>query len=310
MGLLCTIPQQNSKERETMANAKRRKRRKWPWVLMVLALLGAAGYWLLSAGNEAAQAMLTEETVQSRDLITYYSFSGNLTPVSDETQTAKESLKVKEVYVAKGDTVAKGDLLLRGTDGTRVYAAHSGTIEKLYAEKDDSLQPGSQIARIVDYATLEVTVDVDEYDIGAVTIGKEGTVYLNALERSIPGVVSEVAREATMEGGVSYYEAKLQVDAGSDVRSGMSVEVTILNQQALGVPSLSLDALSYDEYNRPYVYLRDAEGQLKATPVETGISDGKNIQILSGVAEGGKVYYQSFDMMRFFQMQREMMGAK
>ena len=155
-------------------------------------------------------------------------------------------------------------------------------------EKDDSVQPGSQIARIVDYGTLEVTVDVDEYDIGAVTIGKEGTVYLNALERSIPGVVSEVAREATMEGGVSYYEAKLQVDAGSEVRSGMSVEVTILNQQALSAPSLSLDSLSYDEYNRPYVYLRDSEGQLKATPVETGISDGKNIQILSGVSEGDK----------------------
>ena len=293
-----------------MSNAKRRKRRKWPWLLAALAVLAVGGYAFLNAGNEAAQALLTEETVQCRDLVTYYSFSGNLTPVSDETQAAKESLKVKEVYVSEGDTVTKGDLLLRAADGTRVYAAHSGTIEKLYAEKDDSLQPGSQIARIVDYGTLEVTVDVDEYDIGAVTIGKEGTVYLNALERSIPGVVSEVAREATMEGGVSYYEAKLQVDAGSEVRSGMSVEVTILNQQALSAPSLSLDSLSYDEYNRPYVYLRDSEGQLKATPVETGISDGKNIQILSGVSEGDTVYYQNFDMMRFFQMQQEMMRGK
>ena len=152
-------------------------------------------------------------------------------------------------------------------------------------------------------------MDVDEYDIGAVEIGKEGTVYINALERSIPGVVSEVSREATTEGGVSYYEAKLQVDAGSDVRSGMSVEVTILNQQALAAPSLSLDALSYDEYNRPFVYCRDAEGQMQAVAVETGISDGKNIQILSGLSEGDSVFYQSFDMMRFFKMQQEMMGA-
>lgn len=295
-----------------MANRPTRKKRhrKWPWLVLVLLVLGVGVYSFLNAGSEAAQALFTEETVQKRDIVTYYSFSGNLTPVTDETQTAKESLKVKEVYAAEGETVQEGDLLLRGTDGTRVYAAYSGTVEKLYVEKDDPIQPGSQIARIVDYGTLEVTVDVDEYDIGAVEIGKEGTVYLNALERTIPGVVSEVSREATTEGGVSYYQAKLQVDAGSDVRSGMSVEVTILNQQALDTPSLSLDALSYDEYNRPYVYQKDAEGLMKAVPVETGISDGKNIQILSGVEDGGLVYYQGFDMARFFAMQREMMGAR
>ena len=295
-----------------MANMppKRKKHKKWIWLVLVLAVLGVAGCSFFNAGTEAAQALFTEEAVQNRDIVTYYSFSGNLTPVTDETQTAKESLKVKEVYAAEGDPVSAGDLLLRGTDGTRIYAAYSGTIETLYAEKDDTLQPGSQIARIVDYDTLEVTVDVDEYDIGAVEIGKEGTVYLNALERAIPGTVSEVSREATSTGGVSYYEAKLQVDAGTDVRSGMSVEVTILNQQALAAPSLNLDALSYDEYNRPYVYQKDAEGLMKAVPVETGISDGKNIQILSGLSEGDLVYYQGFDMARFFEMQREMMGAR
>ena len=294
-----------------MANpsARKKKHRKWPWLVVILAVLGVAGYSFLSAGTEAAQSLFTEEAVQKRDIVTYYSFSGNLTPVTDEMQTAKESVKVKEVYVSEGDRVEAGQALLRGTDGTRVYAAHTGTIETLYAEKDDTLQPGSQIARIVDYDTLEVSVDVDEYDIGAVEIGKEGTVYLNALDRSIPGVVSQVSREATREGGVSYYEAKLQVDAGSDVRSGMSVEVTILHQEALAVPSLSLDALSYDEYNRPYVYQKDVDGQLKAVSVETGITDGKNIQILSGLGEGDRVYYQSFDMTRFFEMQRQMMGA-
>jgi len=295
-----------------MANMppKKKRRKKWIWLLLVLAIIGYGVYSFLSAGEQAAQALFTEETVQSRDIVTYYSFSGNLTPVTDETQTAKESLKVKEVYVAEGEAVVKGDVLLRGTDGTRVYAAYTGTVETLFAEKDDTLQPGSQIARIVDYDTLEVSVDVDEYDIGAMNIGKEGIVYLNALERSIPGVVSEVSREATREGGVSYYEAKLQVDAGSDVRSGMSVEVTILNQQALAAPSLSLDALSYDEYNRPYVLQKDAEGQMTAVSVETGISDGKNIQILSGLSEGDVIYYQGFDLARFFQMQREMMGAR
>lgn len=287
---------------------RRKKRRKWPWILLVLALLLIAGL-TLSARRTAAQS-LTEEIAQRRDIVTYYSFSGSLIPVTDEVQTAKDTLKVKELYVKEGDRVAEGDALLRGSDGTRVYAACSGTIEELYAQLDDTLQPGSQIARIVDYDALEVSVDVDEYDIDAIQEGKEGDVYLNALDVSVPGTVTEIARSATTEGGVSYYPVKLEVEAAQNVRSGMSVEVNILNQQALGAVSLSLDALSYDEYNRPFVYLKDAEGKLVAQYVETGVSDGQYIEILSGVSEGDAVYYQTNDLARFFAMQQRMMGVE
>ena len=171
-------------------------------------------------------------------------------------------------------------------------------------------QPGSQIARIVDYDALEVSVDVDEYDIDAIEEGKEGEVYLNALDTTVPGTVTEIARNATTEAGVSYYPVKLEVEAAQNVRSGMSVEVSILNQQALGAVSLSLDALSYDEYNRPFVYLKDAEGKLVAEYVETGVSDGQYIEIVSGVSEGEAVYYQSNDLARFFAMQQRMMGVE
>lgn len=101
------------------------------------------------------------------------------------------------------------------------------------------------------------------------------------------------------------------MEAAQNVRSGMSVEVGILNQQALGAVSLSLDALSYDEYNRsPSVYLKDAEGKLVAEYVETGVSDGQYIEIVSGVSEGEAVYYQSNDLARFFAMQQRMMGVE
>lgn len=291
-----------------MTPSKKKKFRKWIW-LILLVLLAAAAAFFWNAGQQTASALLSEETAALRDITTYYSFSGSLTPVSDEIQTAKETLKVRQLYVSEGDVVKTGDLLLRASDGTRVYAAYTGTVEELYPTVDDTLQPGAQIARIVDYASLEVSVDVDEYDIRAVTLGKEGTVYLNALERSVPGVVTDVARNATSDGGVSYYEVKLRLDAGQDVRSGMSVEVTILNQQVENTVSVSLDALMYDEYNRPYVYQKDAEGSLIAVQVETGVSDGRNIQIVYGLREGDRIYYHSNDLMRFFRMSGQMMGG-
>ncbi|MBE5801032.1 MAG: HlyD family efflux transporter periplasmic adaptor subunit [Clostridiales bacterium] len=287
---------------------KKKKHKIWPW--LVLLLLIAAAVWLYASTAQVAQQSLTEEVAARRDIVTYYSFEGNLTPQVDEIQTAKESLKVKELYVAEGDRVEEGQALLRGTDGSRIYAAYTGTVDTLYVELDDTLQPGSQLARIVDYQNLEVSVDVDEYDIGALTEGKEGMVYLNALEKQIPGKVTDIARDAISEGGVSFYEVKFGVEALNDVRSGMSVEVQVLNQQALSVVSLPLDAISYDEYNKPYVLKKDAEGNLLKAEITLGVSDGKNVEIVSGVEDGESVFYLSNDLARFFAMRNQMMGGR
>jgi len=279
---------------------KKRRRRKWVWILLLI--LAALIAWQFLSSSQQASQTYQSETVQNRDITTYYSFSGNLTPVTDKIQTAKEAVKVKEVYVKEGDDVIKGQALLRGADGSRVTAQESGTIDTLYAEINDQLQAGAQIAHIIDYGTLEISLDADEYDIGALSLGKRGEVYLNALDKKVPGIVSEIARDATTEGGVSYYAVKMQIDAPEEIRSGMSVEVNVLNKQALSAPSISMNALSYDEYNRPFVLLRDAEGRMAAQYVRTGVSDGLYIHVTEGLDEGQNVYYQSQNTARFFMM--------
>lgn len=285
---------------------RRKKRRLWPWLLLAAAaaLIG----WFAFSTAQVAQNSMSREEAKLRDLTTYYSFEGSLVPVTDEVQTAKEALKVKEVYVAEGDAVTEGDVLLRGTDGTRIHAAHSGTVETLFAEADDALQPGSQLCRIVDYDHLQVSVSVDEYDISALAEGKEGTVYLNALDMTVPGRVTDIAREATRQGGVSFYEVKFGVDALPGVRSGMSVEVQVLNRQSLGAVSLPLTAISYDEYNKPYVLVKNGE-EYAVREITLGVSDGTNVEVLTGLSEGESVYYLSNDLARFFAMRQEMMGG-
>ncbi len=285
---------------------RKKKRRLWPWLL--LAVIIALVVWVSFSTARVAQQSLSQETTRLRDIVTYYSFEGNLIPVTDEVQTAKETMKVKEVYVSEGDAVAKGDPLLRSTDGARIYAAHSGTVETLFAEADDTLQPGSQLCRIVDWEHLEVSVNVDEYDIDALTEGKKGTVYLNALDATVPGTVTEIGREAVNEGGVSFYPVKFGVDALPGVRSGMSVEVQVLNRQALGAVSLPLTAISYDEYNKPYVLVKVGE-EYAVQEITLGVSDGTNVEVLTGLSEGDSVYYLSNDLARFFAMRQEMMGG-
>ena len=284
----------------------KKKRKKWPWILAAV-LIAALILGAVTLGNKA-KSSYQQETVQARDLNTYYSFSGHLAPITDKQQTAKAALKVKELYVSEGDKVAEGQALLRGADGTRVSAVCTGTVETLSVEADDSLQPGSPIARIVDYDALQVEISVDEYDVDALTVGKEGSVYVNALGRALPGTVSEIAREATVTDAVSFYTVKLRLEQAEGVRAGMSVEVSVQKEQALAVPSLPVKALSYDEYNQPYVLVKDG-GTMTTKPVTLGVSDGIYTQIVSGVSAGETVYYTQNDMLRFFAMQNEMRSS-
>ncbi|NCB05178.1 MAG: HlyD family efflux transporter periplasmic adaptor subunit [Clostridia bacterium] len=284
----------------------RKKRKKWPWILLCAILVLAVALFAGMRGRVSSSYQ--EEIAKKRDISTYYSFSGNLTPVTDKQQTAKEALKVKELYVEEGDVVDEGQALLRASDGTRVYAICTGTVETLSVEKDDQLQPGSPIARIVDYDTLEVSVDVDEYDVDALSLGKEGEVYINAIDKTVPGRVSEISRSATVTGGVSYYAVKLEIGADESIRSGMSADVNVLKDQALSAVSLPVKALSYDEYNKPFVLVKEND-KMVTRAVTLGVSDGLNVQILSGVSQGESIYYTANDMLRFFAMQRDMRSS-
>ena len=282
----------------------KKKHKKWPWI--VLAVVAAVIVYFVVSVNQQLSSSYQQEKAQRRDIATYYSFSGNLSPVTDETQTAKEALKVKEIYIKEGDAVRMGDALLRGADGTRVNAAYDGTVETLYPEVDDSLQPGSQIARIVDYDSLEVSVDVDEYDIDALALGKTGDVYINALDRTVTGTVTEIARDATRSGGMSYYAVKMEVQPGENVRSGMSVDVSVLKNEAKGCVSIATKALSYDSYNKPYVLVKNDKGEMAVQYVTLGVSDGLYTEITEGLSENADAYYFQNDMMRFFAMQQDM----
>ena len=79
----------------------------------------------------------------------------------------------------------------------------------------------------------------------------------------------------------------------------------MLNQSAENMLLLKVDALQFDEENKVYVMTKDEEGEYRATYVETGINDGTNVQILSGLQEGDTVYYSpGLDMLALMQEMR------
>jgi macrolide-specific efflux system membrane fusion protein len=75
-----------------------------------------------------------------------------------------------------------------------------------------------------------------------------------------------------------------QRDLSSILRSGMSATIEIIYEERRNVLTLPISAI-VDSGKEKYVFVKKGNKLVKQ-PVETGLSDGKNIEIVSGVSEG------------------------
>ena len=90
----------------------------------------------------------------------------------------------------------------------------------------------------------------------------------------------------------------------------MRVDVKVLGAYAGDVLMIKMDALSFDEYNKPYVLIQSGDEKVRQY-VGTGINDGVYVEITDGLSEGDTVYYMAklSDMEQLMQMRSSRMSG-
>ena len=172
-----------------------------------------------------------------------------------------------------------------------IKAPASGTITSLSIEKGEMVTMGTPVATISDLEGMQVEIKVDEYTIKNVKVGDEVTIHVDALDKDYEGTLVEVDKTATIEGGVSYFNAKVNFTPDDDVKSGMSVEVKVMRVNEPDSISVSQSSLQYNDDNTAYVYMKDENGELVKVDLTLGASDGTYVQVTEGLAEGDVIYY-------------------
>jgi HlyD family secretion protein len=76
-----------------------------------------------------------------------------------------------------------------GVDDLTVTSEIDGVVSEIYVKENESIVTGTKIMDIIDYDNLEIVVKVDEFDMGAITVGKEVSVTINTLEKEVEGLV-------------------------------------------------------------------------------------------------------------------------
>lgn len=273
-----------------------KKRKVWRWILLIVLILAIVGIVLLITRPSGGSSQYTEETVRTGSIETYYSFTGNVAVRNSQAVAAKVNATVREVYVAQDDEVAEGGALLRLSNGDVIRADITGEVTDVHVSAGDAVAIGTPMVDIIDFDDLQVIVKVDEFDVAAVIAGKEATVTIDALGLVYEATVEHIAKHAQSVSGVgsgsssiNYYDAKLSAPQDERVLPGMKVDVRILSEQAEDVPLLSMDALRFDPYNKPFVYVKDAKGNVVEQSVTVGIQDGTTVEIVDGLRAGDVV---------------------
>jgi len=98
---------------------------------------------------------------------------------------------------------------------------------------------------------------------------------------------------AESSSGIVTYDVRILLDEPSGkIKNGMTASVSIITEKKEDVLLLAQDAV-ISMGDRAFVEVVSAAGETKRQRVETGISDGTNIEIVSGLKEGDKVVLQS-----------------
>lgn len=145
---------------------------------------------------------------------------------------------------------------------------------------------------IADYNDIAFSINVDEADIGHVTVGQLVDIKLDAYEgESFPGVVSKIGftSTTTSSGGTAFpVEVKFPDNSSLRFKIGMNGDADIITdtiENTLVIPSDYI----FEDNNKTYVYQIDKNDNLVKKTVKTGIQTEDKTEILSGLKKGDKI---------------------
>ena len=193
-----------------------------------------------------------------------------------------------------------------------ITAPRDGIVSALPVKEGSYVQATGSVATVTDYSQMKIAVKIGEYDILGVNEGSEVIVSIDALDVTYDGTITKIAKAATVSGGVSYFEAEVEIDADEALRSGMSAEVKLIIDDVSGVVSVPSAAVQSGTDGEYFVYIKDTSNSKSDTPVQKtvsiGVTDGSYTQITEGLQEGDEILVPKTDSMAL--LMQEMSGRR
>ncbi len=207
----------------------------------------------------------------------------------------------QELNNARSDyqIIRKGSAGGSASANTNIRATVNGTILEIPVEEGDQViesnnfNDGTTIATIADMSKMIFEGEVDEAEVGKLKLGMPLDISLGALEKSdFQAKLKFIAPKGVEEEGAVQFkiEGDLVVSDSAYVRAGYSANASIVLEEKKDVLAIKEALLQFDkETEKPFVEIETGENEFERKELELGVSDGIDVEIVSGIDEGAKI---------------------
>jgi HlyD family secretion protein len=158
-----------------------------------------------------------------------------------------------------------------------------------------SYQEGTPLATIADMRDLIFKGTVDEIDVGKLALGLPTRIKIGAIpDAEVTGKLTRIAPKATEKEGARLFDVEIELDPASAVtlRAGYSANADLVLREAKDVLVIPERLVTFEDAGKKaFVELPAAtpKGEPRKVEIKTGLSDGLNIQVSSGLKKGDRV---------------------
>ncbi len=204
---------------------------------------------------------------------------------TDPLDIKSQELSVEQKQHALSDAREKlADYFMR--------APFDGAIAAVSLKKGDSVSSGLAAFTLVARQRL-AEISLNEVDVAKIKVGQKATLKFDALpDLSLTGEVVEIDSLGTVSQGVVSYNIKVSFDTQTDsIKPSMSVSASIITAAKQDVLLAPNAAVKFQNGSGYYVEIL-TNGQPKSQPVQIGLANDSNTEIVSGVKQGDEVVTQ------------------
>lgn len=223
-----------------------------------------------------------------------------------DLDASKEAFDLAKVALARArenrELTTKGKVSGGGKAmETIIRAPAAGTILSRAVDPGDpvvpltSYQAGTELASIAEMNDLLFRGTVDEIDVGKMKVGLPARIKVGALPKdAVTGVVSRIAPQARNQEGATLFDIEIELDPtrGAVLRAGYSANADVIIREKKNILVIPERLVIFEKDGKEtYVEVpsKSAGENARKVPVKLGLSDGLNVQVLSGLKEGDKV---------------------
>ena len=215
-----------------------------------------------------------------------------LRPAREESAAAQDNLEVVRDGVSKTNASASSTLIRSTVTGLILDIPVKVGNSVILA---NTFNDGTTIATVANMNDLIFRGNIDETEVGRLTTGMTMKITIGALQDlKFDARLEYISPKATDQNGANQFEIKAAVNlptSSEQIRSGYSANAEIVLAEARGVLSVPESAIEFSG-NDTFVYVVKGNGKEKTyerRKVTTGLSDGINIEIRSGLKKGETV---------------------